>query len=139
MVKIIFEKIFLNTKKDGNIYDITKDVNNLLLNTDLKDGNITLFTLGSTCSISTIEYEKGVLKDFKNVFEKIVPNIEYEHHKLQNDDNGRSHIKSTMMGPSLVVVFKEQKLLLGTWQQIAFFEWDTRDRRREIIVQIIGK
>ena len=87
-----------------------------------------------------MEFEPGLCKDFPSIMEKIAPKkYEYSHHRTWKDDNGRSHVKATIMGSSLAVPFLNKKICLGTWQQIIFFEWDTKKRKREIIMQFIGK
>ena len=100
---------------------------------------INLFNIGSTGSITTIEYESGLLKDLPAALERIAPkNAEYAHHRTWGDDNGRSHIKSTILGPSLTIPFTDGKLVLGTWQQIVVINHDTQKRERKVAVHIIG-
>lgn len=137
-MKIFTEKIALNTKK-GSIYDITEKIEFLLGKSGLTDGTLNIFAIGSTCAITSIEYENGLLKDFKRALESIAPkDIEYEHHKKWKDDNGSSHIKASFLKQFITLGFKEKKLFLGTWQQIVFLELDTQDRQREIVFQFIG-
>ena len=106
----------------------------------INNGLICIFVPGSTASITTIEYEPGLKKDFPKALEKIAPkNIEYFHHNTWHDDNGRSHVKASLMGPSLTVPINNGKLIHGTWQQIVFVEFDTRPRQRNIITNLIGE
>ena len=93
---IVTEYIFLDTKADGYIYDITKKIQETLLTTKFHEGNVLISCIGSTCSVSTIEFEKGLLEDFSKLFNKLVPNASYEHHKAWGDDNGRSHFNGTV-------------------------------------------
>ncbi len=98
-----------------------------------------MFVVGSTAGITTIEFEPGAVHDLNAVFEEVAPRAAaYRHHLRWGDDNGSSHVRAAMLGPSITVPFKNGELLLGTWQQIALFEFDTRPRRRELVVQIIG-
>ena len=101
---------------------------------------LTLFVSGSTGTLTTIEYEPGLMKDFPDMLERIAPrNIEYGHEKMWHDGNGHSHVKASLIGPSLAIPFKNKELLLGTWQQIVFVELDTRSRERNIVLQIMGQ
>jgi len=125
---------------DGGAADITDQVKETLEESGLGEGIVTVFMPGSTGSIATIEFEPGLVKrDLPEAMERIAPtNIPYEHHKRWSDDNGRAHVKASIMGPSLVLPFAQGKLVLGTWQQIVAINWDTRSRTREIIAQIMG-
>ncbi len=105
----------------------------------MKNGIITLFVVGSTAAITTIEYEPGLQQDFPNMLEKIAPKgIKYQHDNTWHDGNGHSHLKASLIGPSLTIPFINGQTSLGTWQQIVFVEMDTRSRERKIVVQIIG-
>jgi secondary thiamine-phosphate synthase enzyme len=107
---------------------------------NLKNGIVTVFVSGSTAAITTIEYEPGLRNDFPNMLNRIIPrDIEYEHDKTWNDGNGHSHVRASLVGPSLTIPFKEGTLLLGTWQQLVLLEMDTRQRERQVILQIIGE
>jgi secondary thiamine-phosphate synthase enzyme len=100
----------------------------------------TVFVVGSTAGITTIEFEPGAVSDLNRMFEELAPrDAEYQHHLRWGDDNGSSHARAALLGPSIAVPFAEGELLLGQWQQIALFEFDTRPRRREIVVQIVGE
>lgn len=125
---------------DGGAADITDQVQEVLEETSLEEGIVTVFMAGSTGAITTIEFEPGLVKtDLPEAMERVAPtNIPYEHRKRWGDDNGRAHVKASIMGPSLVVPFAQGKLVLGTWQQIVAINWDTRTRTREIIIQIMG-
>jgi secondary thiamine-phosphate synthase enzyme len=96
--------------------------------------------VGSTAGVTTIEFEPGAVADFNRLFETLAPRrAEYEHHLRWGDDNGSSHVRAALLGPSLSVPFIDERLALGTWQQIILLEFDTRARRREIVVQVIGE
>ena len=105
----------------------------------IANGLITLFCPGSTASITTIEYESGVLQDLKAALEKIAPSdIHYHHDQRWGDGNGFSHVRAALMKPSLTIPLVKGKMTLETWQQIVFIDFDNRERHREIIVQILG-
>lgn len=137
---VVTKTIEVQSKKELDIIDITDDVQDAVEKSEVKNGIVTVFVPGATGSITTIEYEEGLSKDFADGLERIAPkDIDYEHHKKWHDDNGRSHVRASLLGPSLVVPFTNKKLTLGTWQQIVFVELDTRPRSRTIILQIIGE
>ncbi len=132
-------KIHLQSNHEEEFFDITEKVQNELETTKLASGIVALFAIGSTCSLTTLEFEPGLLVDFPKVMERFAPkDTEYEHHKTWLDDNGRSHLKASLLGQSLSVPFVENKLVLGAWQQLVFIEWDTRPRKRTIVVQVLG-
>ena len=133
----------INVKTRGNcdIVDITVQTRQALANSQLTSGTITLFNVGSTAGITTVEYEPGLVNhDLAAAFERLAPqNDLYQHEQTWHDDNGHSHVRATMLGPSLVVPFIDGELTLGTWQQIVLIDFDTRSRTRNIICQIIGE
>lgn len=137
---IVSEELHFKTRGELEIKDITDSVQRILSNSNLKDGIITVFVPGSTGSLTTIEYEPGLLNDLPRALEVIAPtNIPYEHNKRWHDGNGRSHVRASMLGPSLTIPFIKGKLTLGTWQQIIFLELDVRPRTRHLILQMIGE
>ncbi len=120
--------------------DITESTSKAIEDSKLEQGIVTIFASGSTAAVTTIEYEPGLKTDFPKMLSRIVPkNIEYEHDKTWHDRNGHSHVRASLVGPSLTVPFKDGRLLLGTWQQIVVVEMDTRERERKIILQIMGE
>jgi secondary thiamine-phosphate synthase enzyme len=130
----------ISTKGQGDARDITAAVTDAVAKSGIRDGIATIFIVGSTAGITTIEFEPGAVHDLDAVFEALAPRTgKYRHHLRWGDDNGSSHVRAAMLGPSITVPFNNGELLLGTWQQIALFEFDTRPRRREIVVQIIGE
>lgn len=133
-------RISVRSEGHTDVIDITGKVSEMLSNSKIKNGSVLVFVSGSTASVSTIEYEPNLVKDMKRILEKIAPyGADYEHHKTWGDDNGPAHVRATMMSPSLTVPFENEKLLLGTWQQIVVLDFDTRPRNRDVIVQIIGE
>jgi len=138
-VKIITVEREVNTKGFCSVVDITPLVEEELKKTGLKEGQVLVFTVGSTAGVSTIEYEPNLIKDLEEVLEKIAPSSKrYHHHLTWGDDNGFSHIRSTFIKPDLTVPFKRGRLLLGTWQQIVILDFDERPRRRRFVLQFSG-
>ncbi len=137
---VVTKYLSLNTRGEGDILDITDAVSKAVVESGLKNGVVTVFVPGSTGALTTIEYEPGLLKDLPNILERIAPrNIPYEHEKRWHDGNGHSHVRASLIGPSLTVPFIDGRLMLGTWQQIVFVELDIRSRSRRLILQIIGE
>jgi len=139
-VMVKTEKIKVRTKGNCDIVDITGQVAAALAESGMRDGAVVLFNVGSTAGITTTEYEPGLVKyDIKAAFEKIAPeNARYEHEETWHDDNGHSHVRASLLGPSLSVPVVEGRLTLGTWQQIILVDFDTRARTRTVICQIIS-
>lgn len=140
LMQIKTENFSINTKGSNDILDITGNVQNILDDSGMVEGNALIFVAGSTAGITTIEHEPGLLKDYPEFFEKIIPsNKNYHHDETWHDGNGYAHIRSSLQGASLTVPFNNSQLLLGTWQQIILVDFDNRSRQRKIIVQLIGK
>ncbi|WP_455277267.1 secondary thiamine-phosphate synthase enzyme YjbQ [[Eubacterium] cellulosolvens] len=139
-MKIFTEKIDLQTKKELEIIDITDRVQEILTNSRLGNGFVIIFIPGSTGAVTTIEFEPGLLEDFPNMLERISPrDAIYEHEKRWHDGNGHSHVRASLIGPSLTIPFNNSKLILGTWQQIVFVELDVRPRSRQLYTQVVGE
>jgi len=137
---VITKQIKIRSKSENDIIDITEQVANAISESGISNGTITVFVSGSTGAITTIEYESGLVNDFPEMLSRIAPDdINYGHEQRWHDGNGRSHVKASLVGPSLTVPFKDGQLLLGTWQQIVFLELDTRARTRNLVLQIIGE
>jgi secondary thiamine-phosphate synthase enzyme len=138
-LKVLTEHISLSTQGNVDIIDITRDVSGLVEKSGLDSGTVTVFVHGSTAAVTTIEYESGLVEDMKRALERIAPrDAEYRHNLRWGDGNGHSHIRASLLGPSLVVPFQSNRLMLGTWQQIVFIDLDNRARSRDVIVQIMG-
>jgi len=128
------------TRGQGDAHDITEQVAVAVAETDCAAGVATIFVVGSTAALTTIEFEPGAVADLNRLLEMIAPRgAEYRHHLRWGDDNGSSHVRAALLGPSITVPFADHKLLLGTWQQIMLLELDTRPRRREIVIQVVGE
>ena len=139
-MSVFYNEINIETKGEVDIIDITSDIQNVINKSKINCGIACVFVPGSTGTITTIEYEPGLKKDFPRALQKIAPKGEhYDHHETWHDDNGHSHVRASLMGPSITVPIKDSKLLHGTWQQIVFIELDTSPRNRKIIVQILGE
>jgi secondary thiamine-phosphate synthase enzyme len=139
-MQIVTRTIFLRSKGEGDMIDITPEISKMLTQSKLKDGIVTVFVPGSTAAVTTIEYEPGLRQDFPNMLSRIVPrNIEYQHENMWHDGNGHSHVKASLIGPSLTIPFNDGTLMLGTWQQIVFLDMDINKRERNVILQIIGE
>jgi secondary thiamine-phosphate synthase enzyme len=133
-------EISVKTEGEVDIVDITSDVQDIVNTSKIQEGIVCVFVPGSTGTITTIEYEPGLMKDLPRALEKIAPKgIRYDHHETWHDDNGHSHVRASLMGPSATFPVKKGKFIHGTWQQIVFVEFDTRPRNRRITVQIVGE
>ena len=139
-MKVKTGSISLNTKSDIDIHDITEEISEVLSKSGLKAGTVTVFCPSSTSALTTIEYESGAVSDLKRLFEEIIPqNREYAHNERWHDGNGHSHIRASLLGPSLTIPFVEGQLTLGTWQQVIYVDFDNKPRRRELVLQMIGE
>lgn len=137
---VVTRELQLHTRGGYDVQDITDSVTRAVKESKLKSGIATIFCAGSTGGITTIEFEDGVIHDLEQVLDEIIPpNRNYRHHLRWHDDNGHSHIRAALIGPSLTVPFVDGKLTLGTWQQIVFCDFDTIPRSRTLVAQIIGE
>jgi secondary thiamine-phosphate synthase enzyme len=137
---VITKKTSLQSQGHGDIIDITPEVQKQLAETKISEGTVTLFVTGSTAGITTIEFEPGLLADFKSMWERIIPSgISYQHDKAWGDGNGYSHVRASLLGASLVIPFNNKSLALGTWQQIVVVDFDNRARSRQIVAQFMGE
>jgi secondary thiamine-phosphate synthase enzyme len=134
------QRIEIATRGQGDTHDITGRVAAAVEQSELKAGTVTIFVAGSTAGVTTIEFEPGAVSDFNAVMEDLAPRDgEYRHHLRWGDDNGSSHVRAALLGPSVTLPIVAGELALGTWQQIALFEFDTRPRQREVVVQVVGE
>jgi len=137
---IATDTISLTTKGFSDVLDISDKVIKIVEQSGIQNGLVNVFCSGSTGSITTIEFESGVINDLKKAIEKVAPsNIPYEHDKRWGNGNGFSHVRAALMKPSLTIPLVKGKLTLGTWQQIVFIDFDNRGRERNIIVQVMGE
>lgn len=139
-MKVVSDTIKLQTEGEGDMIDMTLQLSNIVKESKIKNGTVTIFVSGSTAAVTTIEYESGLIHDFPVMLSRIVPKgIEYEHDNTWHDGNGHSHVRSSLIGPSITIPIIHGKLTLGTWQQVVLLEMDTRSRNRTVILQIMGK
>ena len=137
---VVTRKIGIRTKGECDLIDITAQVKREVSDSGINAGTVTLFISGSTAGISTIEHESGLVSDFQDMWDRTVPrNVTYQHDRRWGDGNGYSHVRASLLGPSLVVPFTDKTLLLGTWQQLVVADFDNRPRSRELVLQIMGE
>ena len=138
-MSVITKHVKIQSKGENDIIDLTDKISAKIKESQISSGIVTVFVTGATGALTTIEYEPGLLKDFPDMLSRIAPDeLNYEHEEMWHDGNGRSHVKASLIGPSLTIPFSDGNLLLGTWQQIVFVELDTRRRERNIVLQIVG-
>ncbi len=132
--------IRVSSKAETDIINITEQVSHAVQDSKVRNGIVNVFVPGSTASVSTIEFEPNLVKDFEDAIERLVPSdIKYRHTETWGDDNGKSHVRATLVQPGLTVPFRDKKLLLGQWQQLVLIDFDVPARTREVVLQIIGE
>jgi len=133
------ERVTLSTRGDCHILDVTGNVQEVVDRHGLQEGHVLVFCQGSTGALSTVEFEPGLLVDLPELFERLAPrDIPYRHDETWHDGNGHSHVRATLVGPSLTIPVEKGKLQLGTWQQVIFMDFDNRPRDRNLVVQVLG-
>lgn len=138
--RVITRNIRIQTQGDGDVLDVTRAVQECINEAGLKHGTVTVFVQGSTAALTTVEYEPGLISDLRDLFDRIAPsNLVYQHDQRWHDGNGHSHVRASLLGPSLTIPFADGFMTLGTWQQIVVVDFDTRPRHREIVVQMMGE
>jgi secondary thiamine-phosphate synthase enzyme len=139
-MKIINETISLSTKGYNDMHDVTQDIVQKLSENNMQNGVVTIFVPGSTGGLTTIEYEPGLERDFGELMERIAPHGPTYHHDARwGDGNGFSHVRASLLGPSLSVPIADGRMTLGTWQQIVFIDFDNRSRARTLMIQFMGE
>jgi secondary thiamine-phosphate synthase enzyme len=139
-MKVLNEELIKKTRGNNDIINLTSDVEKFIKNSKVTDGLLTVFSVGSTGGVSTMEFEPGLIKDIPKFFEKIIPSsLRYSHDDTWGDGNGHSHLRSFLLKTSLSVPVIKGEIILGTWQQIVFVDFDNRQRTRRIILQYIGE
>ncbi len=133
------KNIQFSTESNTDVVDLTKDLKEVLSESAVTNGVIVAFVPGSTGALTTMEYEPGLEQDIKELYEELAPKDRYYHHEERwHDKNGHSHLRASLTGPSLTIPFRDRRLMLGTWQQVVFLDFDVRARERELILQIMG-
>jgi secondary thiamine-phosphate synthase enzyme len=136
---VVTKNIAFNTRGNCDIIDVTSQVAREVEQSGVSNGTVTLFITGSTAGVTTIEHEPGLLGDFKDMWDRVIPqNIPYGHNRAWGDGNGHSHVRASVLGASLTIPFVNTRLTLGTWQQVVFVDFDNRSRSREMVLQIMG-
>jgi secondary thiamine-phosphate synthase enzyme len=139
-LKIITQEIQKKTKGNCDIIDITNEINNFVIKSGVKEGLCTVFSIGSTAGITTIEYEPGLIKDIPKLLDKLIPSAaKYHHDDTWGDGNGHSHLRSALYKTSLSIPIFKGELTLGTWQQVVLIDFDNRSRTRRIVIQVLGE
>jgi len=139
-MKLVTTKIRFSTEGNSEIINLTNKVKEHLEGTNLNSGLANLFIPGATGGLTTMEYEPGLIDDLRKTFQRIAPEeTKYLHNLTHKDRNAHSHIRASLIGPSLTIPFENATLQLGKWQQIVFIDFDNRPRKREVILQIIGE
>jgi secondary thiamine-phosphate synthase enzyme len=138
-IEVVTDSVSVSTKGDSDILDLTPRVRALVKKHGFQEGQALVFVSGSTAGLTTVEYEPGLLKDLPAAFERIAPRgLRYHHEDTWHDGNGHSHVRASLLGPSITVPVKDAELLLGSWQQIVLIDFDNRPRKREVVVQLTG-
>jgi secondary thiamine-phosphate synthase enzyme len=137
---LVTDSVSVSTRGDSHMIDLTERVQEVVDRHGFREGQALVFVSGSTAGLTTVEFEPGLQKDLPAALERLAPRgITYAHEETWHDDNGHAHVRASLLGPSLAVPFKEGRLLLGTWQQIVLVDFDTRPRRRDLVVQLSGE
>ncbi|KUK16624.1 MAG: hypothetical protein PWP49_1193 [Thermococcaceae archaeon] len=137
-MKVVTEELRFSTKGEIDLIDITSEVEEIVERSEITNGQVLVFVPGATGAVVTIEHESGLLEDFKRILKEIVPkSAGYKHDLI--DNNAHSHLRATLLGPSLVLPVVDGKVVRGIWQQIFFVELDVRPRRRKVVVQVMGE
>lgn len=133
-------ELTIKTKGNGDIIDITAQAQKCLTDSEITNGIVTVFVTHSTCGITTVEYEPGLIEDLGKLWERIAPqNIPYGHDARWGDGNGYAHIRASLLGASLTLPCSNKHLTLGSWQQIILVDFDNRARTRTVVVQVMGE
>jgi len=137
---VITEELRLQSGPEMQIHEITGEVQQKVSGSGISAGTVTVFIPGATGALTTVEYEPGLVADLHELFGRIIPlEKTYQHNERWHDGNGHSHVRASLLGPSLVVPFSSGELILGTWQQIIFIDFDVPARSRRLVLQIMGE
>jgi secondary thiamine-phosphate synthase enzyme len=133
-------EIAIETQGDGDMHDLTRRVAESIAASRITEGTVTVFVPGSTAGVTTIEFEPGLLRDFPDALERVAPRqARYAHDEAWHDGNGHSHVRASLLGPSLTVPIADGRLVLGTWQQVVLVDFDNRPRERRVVLTIMGE
>ena len=135
----VTDSIPVSTQGDSQMIDLTAKLQGVVDRHEIKHGQALVFVSGSTAGLTTVEYEPGLIQDIPEFFERVAPQDRHYHHQdTWHDGNGHSHVRASLLGPSITVPFQNGRLMLGTWQQLVLIDFDTRPRNRDIVVQLSG-
>ncbi|HZT07276.1 MAG TPA: secondary thiamine-phosphate synthase enzyme YjbQ [Chloroflexota bacterium] len=133
-------RLTYQTRGRNDVIDVTRDVANTVRSAGIRGGIVTVFVPGSTAALTTVEYEPGLVQDLRDFFDRIAPESQpYRHNLTEGDANGHSHVRASLLGPSVTVPVEDGRMALGVWQQIVLVDFDVRPRSRELVVQILGE
>lgn len=139
VVTVVTDRLHFSSQGDADTVNLTAEIRRVVGESGIRSGTVTVFVPGATGAVTTLEFEPGVVQDFKNLFNRIIsPNEHYEHNQTHPDVNGHAHVRAGLLGPSLVIPLEDGKLCLGKWQEVAFLCFDNRPRERTVIVQTLG-
>lgn len=139
-MKILTESLMLETSGFSDIHDITPQISEIIRKHDLREGTVTVFVPGATAGVTTMEFEPGLVRDFPLLFEKLAPqDAKYHHDMTWHDGNGFSHVRASLLGPSITIPFTSGRLAIGTWQQVILVDFDNKSRSRRVVVQAMGE
>jgi secondary thiamine-phosphate synthase enzyme len=134
------DRLEVSTRGDAEVLDLTGRIAGMVSGHRLRDGQVLVFVPGSTAALTTVEFEPGLARDLPEFFERIAPRGHpYHHEETWHDGNGHSHVRASLLGPSLVLPVEKGELLLGTWQQVVLIDFDNRPRKRKLVVQLSGQ
>ncbi|HHE31202.1 MAG TPA: YjbQ family protein [Chlorobaculum parvum] len=134
------DRIPLQIQGFSDIVDVTREVNRIIAESGIRNGIVTISSIGSTASVTTIELEPALVEDFREKLQQLFPSTERSRHsETWDDDNGFSHMRASFMGPAITLPISNGEVVLGTWQQIVFIDHDNRPRSRELFVQLVGE
>jgi len=137
---IVTDTIDVDTRGDAEVCDVTRPIAALVARHGMVEGHVVVFVPGSTAALTTVEFEPGLVRDLPDFFERIIPaRAHYHHEDAWHDGNGHSHVRASLLGPSLTIPFSDGHLMLGTWQQIVLIDFDNRPRQRRLVVQLCGE
>jgi secondary thiamine-phosphate synthase enzyme len=129
----------LNSRADGQIFDLTGEVQSFLAGIGATKGIVTVSGVGSTLGVTTVEYEPGLVKDIPEFLDRILPAGRYHHDQTWHDGNGHSHMRSTLIGTSRTFPVSEGEAVLGTWQQVILIDFDNKPRKRQVVLHFLGE
>lgn len=137
---IATRRIRCRTQGNNDIVNVTGSLEAEIAASGIRNGCVIVFVAGSTAGVTTMEFEPGLVSDFKDLLNRLVPlHAAYRHNLTEGDDNGHSHLRASLIGPSLAIPFEAGRIALGTWQQVVLVDCDVRPRTREVVLQITGE